>query len=214
MMQHDPRIERATGEQTRNEHEEKINHDGQQNNPNNRDKIQKIIDESEEYKKSKRRGPHSPPAPAFNKINAPPLQNVIDSQQDLINSYVRQVGQLMGHEATFKQERVGLLQRIGELEHEISRVNSKLWTQKKLNNDMSVELRQVQREILAWKGKYDEGQQEIEIYANMVKKLTEQNAKLKDWISMKKKLDEEAQEMQAVEVTQDQNGAFSPSTAF
>ena len=101
----------------------------------------------------------------------------------------------MGHEATFKQERVGLLQRIGELEHEISRVNSKLWTQKKLNNDMSVELRQVQREILAWKDKYDEGQQELEIYANMVKKLTEQNAKLKDWISMKKKLDEEAQEM-------------------
>ena len=101
----------------------------------------------------------------------------------------------MGHEATFKQERVGLLQRIGELEHEISRVNSKLWTQKKLNNDMSVELRQVQREILAWKDKFDEGQQELEIYANMVKKLTEQNAKLKDWISMKKKLDEEAQEM-------------------
>ena len=124
----------------------------------------------------------------------------------------------MGHEATFKQERVGLLQRIGELEHELSEANSNLWAQRKANGEMTVKLGQAEREILEWKSKLDESQQEVQIYANMLQKLTEQNAKLKEWISLKKKLDDEAQEMQALEkdsFSQKMAQACqSPSTAF
>jgi len=133
-------------------------------------------------------------------------QSVLEQQQSLINNYIKQVGELLGREQAFAEEKESLVQRVRAFERELEAAKNIRAGQNAERLELEERVRQAERQASRWHLKYNQLRNDLKetkdvilMYENLLDKLTEQNMKLKEWIKTRKQLDRENRYHRALE---------------